>query len=181
MKSSSQDIHLRLLEASDEPLYLDLYGDPETMRHIGPALDRDRAGRSFRAACRANQRQPPNARFWVVQARGTGQSLGLIGLHWDGEDSAELGVVLPPALQGRGVATAAITCLLPLAFDALRLARIHTRHAQAHGPASGLMTAVGFSAVASSPTHPGRYWELAASQWRLRQVPAGKAVPRRVG
>ena len=158
-----------MLDRPDRRLYVQLYGDEGTMRHIGHPLEEAQARRSFAAACRANQSMPPTARFWVIEEKPMGFPLGLIGLHWNGPTSAELGVVLPPAQQGKGIATAAIRNLLEPAFDTLRIERLHTWHAAGHQLASGLMTSLGFVALREPTQHGGQCWELTASAWRGRK------------
>ena len=160
------EVRVRLLEASDEPLYEQLYGDEATMRHVGPALEQAQARRSFAAACRANQSTPPTARFWVIEQTLENTPIGLIGLHWDGPASAELGVVLPPCQQGKGIATAATRLLLEHAFGSLQLDRLHTWHALGHEPAAGLMASLGFAPSPDRTGREGQCWELTASQWR---------------
>jgi len=160
------ELRIRLLDESDRPLYQQLYGDDTTMHHVGPPLDAAKAARSFVAACRMNRVAPPKRRFWVIQDDRTGLALGLIGLHWDAPASAELGVILPPERQGQGIATAAIRCLLPTAFETLGLERLHTWHAADHGLAGGLMASLGFEALKDQTGRAGRCWQLTASQWR---------------
>lgn len=160
------ELRIRLLDESDRPLYQQLYGDDTTMRHVGPPLNEGQAERSFLAACRMNRISPPTGRFWVIEDDQTGLALGLIGLHWDGPASAELGVLLPPERQGQGIATAAIRCLLAPSFDTLQLQRLHTRHAAGHQLAGGLMASLGFTELSGHTGRTGRCWELTASQWR---------------
>ncbi|MBW8312863.1 MAG: GNAT family N-acetyltransferase [Rhizobium sp.] len=159
-------LQIRLLGESDQQLYLQLYGDEATMRYIGPSLDEKQARRSFASACRLNQSDPPTARFWVIEDCATGLAIGLIGLHWDGPASAELGVVLPPEHQGKGIATRVIRILLAVAFDSLRLDRLHTRHVAGHFLAGGLMASLGFAALPHPAEGGVRCWELAASRWQ---------------
>jgi len=161
---------LRLLDPTDQGLYQQLYGDAATMRHVGPPLDDEQVRRSFLAACRLNLDATPTARFWVIEDGRTGFAFGLIGLHWDGPASAELGVVLPPEHQGKGLATGAIRCLLEPAFDGLGIKRLHTRHEAGHQLAGGLMASVGFVALPARSGADGQCWELTAGQWRASRA-----------
>jgi RimJ/RimL family protein N-acetyltransferase len=164
-------LDLRPLADGDEALYVRVYGDPEVMRHIGTPQDAATAARGFRAALRHNASTPPVRLFWVIHDRILVQELGLIGLSLDEPGGAEVGVALPAAHQGRGVATEAIATLAGHAFVAMRLQRLHTRHRAGHGLAAGLMASLGFER-----TTP----DAAGAQWRWQLTPAGWAAsPRR--
>lgn len=163
-------IDLRLLASGDVALYAALYGDPGTMAFVAAAQDPHQLTRSFASTCRANTATPPRRRTWVIHERGAARDLGLIGLVWDAattddRQGAELGVVLPPALQGRGIASAAIAALAHHAFGPLGLQRLHTRHDSAHGPAGGLMSRLGFLRTRAEDGPRGWRWELTPERW----------------
>lgn len=162
-----EGIQLRHLVASDEALYVGLYGSPATMRHIGPPLPRLEACRSFRAAVRANAASPPSARFWVIEHQKGQQALGLIGLRWISHTTAELGVVLPEENQAKGIAKAAIRALLTPAFTELGLAELRTQHSKPNALAWRLMDSLGFTETGTSPVGQGFAWMMTADQWRL--------------
>jgi RimJ/RimL family protein N-acetyltransferase len=155
---------LRLLAAGDETLYAALYGDPATMAAIAAAQAPAQLARGFAATCRANAASPPRRRTWVIHERATARDLGLIGLVWDpdghGRQGAELGVVLPPAHQGRGVASEAIAGLCAAAFAQLGLDFLHTRHRDGHGLAAGLMRRCGFERQPPCDGEDGQRWRL---------------------
>lgn len=161
-----EGIQLRPMVASDEALYVGLYGSPATMRHIGPPLPPLDALRSFRVAVRANVASPPSARFWVIEHRDGQQALGLIGLRWISHTTAELGVVLPEEHQAKGIAKSAIRTLLTPAFTELGLAELRTQHSKPNGLAWRLMDSLGFTATSTSPVGQGFAWRMTADQWR---------------
>jgi RimJ/RimL family protein N-acetyltransferase len=158
-------VALRLLDAGDSALYAALYGDPATMQYVAAARDPAQLQRGFAATCRANAATPPRRRVWVIFDPGDGQPLGLIGLVWDrdteaGRQGAELGVMLPPARQGLGLATSAIAALRPLAFAQLGLDFLHTWHRDEHGLAGGLMAKAGFAPQPGRDGERGQRWRL---------------------
>ena len=163
-------LDLRPLADGDQALYVQLYGDPQVMQHIGPAQDAGTAARGFAAALRYNAATPPARLFWVIQDRIGMQALGLIGLTLDEPGGGEVGVLLPAGQQGRGLATEAIAALADHAFGTLQLQRLHTRHAPGHALAAGLMATLGFEKLTSPlASASGRWrWQLTPDRWADR-------------
>ena len=175
MNFASKRFNVRLLAAGDAGLYASLYGDPETMTFVAPARALDQLERSFAACCRANEHTPPRRRTWVIHERASATDVGLIGLVWDsapvdGRQGAELGVMLPTARQGRGVATEVIDALLAPAFARLDLDFLHTSHRDGHGLAAGLMRRVGFVAQPNG--------EDGSCRWRYDRHPQAESSAR---
>jgi len=159
------------LTDDDADLFAALYGDPATMRHVGPALDHDAARRAFMAARRQMRGDPPAARYWRLDtATGTD---GLLSLVPDAAGRiAETGLLLPPALQGQGVATAALGHLRDAVFGAEAFDALWTRHRPGHAAAAGLMRRLGF--VPKAPADGWQRWRLERGTWRaLVGHPAG--------
>jgi RimJ/RimL family protein N-acetyltransferase len=138
---------LRPFAAGDLALYAGLFTDDEVMRAVGPTFTPDRAARAAASSLRHQGDAEGRFRHWVIEhPEGTAGLLGLAlrGKGWrDGE--AELGVLLRPAWQGRGAATAAITAVRPWAFDIAGLGVLTCHHAEAHAGAAALMQRVGFT------------------------------------
>lgn len=156
---------LRPFAEGDLGLYAGLFSDVEVMRAVGTPFAPDRAARAAAASLR--HQHDPHGRFrhWVIAHDGT--AAGLLGLALRGEawggGEAELGVLLWPAWQARGAASAAITAVRPWAFDVAGLGVLTCHHAEAHAGASALMKRVGFTrcpARADTPLPVG--WEC----WR---------------
>ncbi len=167
---------LRPLAPADEALYVALYTDPATLRHVLAPLAPAAARRGFAAALAGLGTGEGQRGFWVMQARD-GRALGLIGLHRDAPGEAEVGVVLPPAWQGRGLATEAIAALADHAFGALALVRLHTRHDHDHALASGLMAGLGFERVAAVAGRRGWRWQLTPARWAAVRAQAVRDNP----
>lgn len=157
---------LRPLGDQDQSLYVALYGDADTMARAMPALDPASALRAFRRERRAQGEAGTRRMAWTLSERCDGSAFGLLGLVLDDAGGAEVGVVLPPARQGRGHATEAIALVAPHAFQTLALESLYTRHAEGHGPARGLMLRLGFEpAPIGTPPHPVR-WTLTRETWQ---------------
>lgn len=140
-------LQLRPFAEGDLGLYAGLFSDPDVMRAVGPPFAPDRAARAAEASLR-HQRDPCGRfRHWVIEhPEGTA---GLLGLALRSEawraGEAELGVLLWPAWQARGAATAAITAVRPWAFDVAGVAVLTCHHAEANTGAAALMRRVGFT------------------------------------
>ena len=166
-------LDLRPLAEGDQALYVQLYGDALAMQHVGPAQDAGTATRGFHAALRHHAAVPPDRLFWVIHDRARAQALGLMGLSLDEPGGGEVGVLLPAAHQGRGIATEAIAALADHAFSAMRLQRLHTRHLPGHALAAGLMATLGFQSIAPAAGSCHWRWQLTPERWA--------AMPRRQG
>lgn len=162
---TGSELVLRPLGDQDQSLYLALYGDAETMARAMPALDAASALRAFRRERRAQGEVGTRRMAWTLSERHDSIAFGLLGLVLDDTDGAEVGVVLPPARQGRGHATEAIALVAQHAFQTLALESLYTRHAEGHEPARGLMLRLGFiPAPIGMPPHPIR-WTLTRGIW----------------
>lgn len=158
-------LRLRPLAPEDQALYRRLFADPVVMQHVAAAQDEATAARGFRQALAMNAALPAQRRFWVIAERNGGEAHGLIGLTLDESGGAEVGVVLPEARQGRGLATEAIATLANHAFGALGLHRLHTRHLDGHALAAGLMQSLGFENTARGPAPETWCWQLTPERW----------------
>ncbi|MBB6599500.1 GNAT family N-acetyltransferase [Luteimonas sp. MC1825] len=169
---------LRVLEARDEALYCALYGDPDTMRHVGPALAPEAGRTAFARVMAQLAARPPRAAYWLlpwrVAATVAGPPAGLMALqiHAGAGDAAEVGVLLPPGAQGAGVASAGIAALVDVAFTASPLLALWTRHVRDHAAAAGLMRRAGFQPAADGLAGECR-WRLTRAHWARATQEAG--------
>lgn len=170
-------LQLRPLAEDDEALYCRLFGDPAVMARIAAPQAGPAATQGFRQALAMNRAQPPQRLFWVIRTRADGEPQGLIGLTLDEPGGAEVGVVLPEAQQGRGLATEAIALLADHAFGPLGLVRLHTQHAAGHALAAGLMRALGFENTAQEGGARGWRWQLTPGRWAAHPRRQAQADP----
>jgi len=178
-------LRLRPLESGDEALYRQLYTDPEVMRHIGVPMTVEAAGRSFRIACRVATRDGASAERWVVSERGSPAAIGLLGMIPDetSADEAEIGLMLLPERQRRGVAVAVIGAVAdrlfrPLGEDAFDFQALQTRHAPANVAMMRLMLRLGFlRQPACSPDQTEVSWLMTRDRWNAGDL--GKGMEKR--
>ena len=84
---------------------------------------------------------------WAVVDKESGHMIGTCGFTSFNcpADSAEIGYVLNPAYQGRGLATEAVRRVLAFGFEELELHRIEARFIQGNHPSRRLMERVGMT------------------------------------
>ncbi len=156
-------VRATLLGDKDADLFVALYGDPATMRHVAPVLDLQAAHRAFAAALRQMQAAPPAARYWRLETVSGAD--GLLSLVPDADGrTAETGLLLPPAAQAQGVATAALGHLCDAVLRADAFDALWTRHRIDHAAAVGLMRRLGF--VPEVPADGWQRWRLERRTWR---------------
>ncbi len=82
---------------------------------------------------------------WAIVCRDDGRMIGTCGFTRFNfpSDAAEIGYVLHPAYQGRGLATEAARAVLAFGFDRLELHRIEARFIQGNEPSRRLMERIG--------------------------------------
>jgi RimJ/RimL family protein N-acetyltransferase len=136
------DVRLRPLAPDDADFYASLYADAALLAHVGPPLSPAAARRSFAAALRHAVPRVPLRRRWIIELDG--RPVGLMGLLGDARE-AEMGCVVLPAFQGRGVSRAATRALARLGFAELGLARLHARCALANAAAIAVLARAGFT------------------------------------
>ncbi|TNJ35651.1 GNAT family N-acetyltransferase [Arenimonas terrae] len=152
-------LQLRPLAGEDGDSYVALYGNVTVMRHVRPPLAEPEARRSFSEALRQQREVPPRRRWWTLQTPDGTETFGLAGLAYAGV-GAELGILLRPAWQGRGLASEAVRALCAYAFREQALSSISARHGLDNRAAHRLFAHAGFEPAAAPPGE--RHWALAA-------------------
>jgi RimJ/RimL family protein N-acetyltransferase len=95
---------------------------------------------------RSTLTEPGQAINLMVEIRGTGQVAGDVMLFWSDETNAEIGYVIHPDYQGKGIATEASLALLRLAFDAehgLGVHRVVARIDQRNPASAAVLAKIG--------------------------------------
>lgn len=157
---ASDRLWLRPLADGDGALYAALYGDADVMRHVRAPLAPAEAARSFAIALRQQRDPRATRRWWVLQPRDETRACGLLGLQLE-TGSAELGILLHPARQGRGLAREALRRLCASVFETRGLRHLSARHHPDNAAAARLFAAAGFLAL-PTPACGERHWRLDA-------------------
>jgi RimJ/RimL family protein N-acetyltransferase len=177
---ASARLLLRSISENDEGLYCDLFCDPETMRHIGPAWTRAAAVRAFRRVIKATRREPPRAVFLTLTPKRAQRPIGLCSLQNFEHDrrTAELGLMIVPSGRAHGVATEALIAVIAHAFATLPLDEVWVRFAVDHAAARGAARGAGLvrHTAAAPQDRAANLWRWSAyrGSWRPHHAGAGK-------
>jgi RimJ/RimL family protein N-acetyltransferase len=160
-------VRLQPLDDTDGALYVALYTDAVVLAHVMPPLSLPVAQRSFAAACRQARQPAPARRYWTIRGRDGGEAMGLLGLvSGPRQGLAEVGILLVPEWQRRGVAREAVAMLVAQMFSAGTLESIEARHAPGNRAAARLFDSLGFRAIAGANDVAQRTWRLARGDAR---------------
>lgn len=105
---------VRPLDPGDVNLYCRIYGDEDTMRHVGPPLSLARARRSFAGALRQTHAAAPVALFAAVTSTDGRDGIGICGLREIDlpRRCAEVGLLLLPTARACGLGKEVLCCLI---------------------------------------------------------------------
>lgn len=114
------------LVASDEKEHMRLYTDPQVMHFVRRPMSEKAAKQQFDREMQMNQQTPPSLLTWSIRPQGAKQFAGVAYIFWHDESKrqAEMGVMLLPEQQGRGIANEIIPCLLNYAFKELAVRQV---------------------------------------------------------
>jgi len=165
---AARRVGARLVDARDRALYRALYSDAGVMAHVGAALAPAAVDALFAKVCAANARTPAMARYWRVDDARGGGPIGQVSMLRDAADPrcADLGVMLLPQWQNRGVGLSALAGLVDALLSdrwPLALETLTARHAAANPNAGRLTGALGF--VVASADAAQVLWRLDRRDW----------------
>lgn len=158
-------LSIRVLSAHDEPLYRELYTDPETMRYIGQPLTQARVARSFRAAVTAAHRQSGEYPYLALFERAAGQPIGIGSVRQldTQRRRVEAGIMIRTAARTHGYAKEGLAALVARAFEILPIDEVWVEVAADHAVVERLVVSVGFS---PGDERPGwRIWLAQRQSW----------------
>ena len=158
---------LRVYSEGDLALTQALECDPEVMRELGGAVSKESALEAHRRRVAGVEDDP----WWfaIVPEEG-GPPAGAIGIwrsEWQGEPLDEVGWMVLPDFQGRGIASEALGILIErLRADGGRAERIHAFPGVTNGPSNALCRKFGFEHLGESEVK-FRERPLRVNHWAL--------------
>jgi RimJ/RimL family protein N-acetyltransferase len=136
-------MELRLYAESDRWLTLALESDPAVVGHLGGPVDPE-------AAARVHENRIAGVAggdlIYAIIPDGGSEPIGVIAIwrsEWDSQPVHELGAMLRPQYQARGVAGRAFDLLLPLAMDR-GVTELHSFPGVRNGPSNAILRKLGF-------------------------------------
>lgn len=173
----NERVSLRLLDARDRELYVATYTDPVMMAQVGAPLDGEAARVAFDRTCKANLEAALRHRCWVITAAPDGAVAGLLGLGRKG-DVVEIGGMILPEWQGRGVSGHAFPLGMRVAFSDPTVANMMIRYRSTNTFAAGLMYKIGFNKIADAHPDDGlERWWLTREEWMRWRAMASRPSP----
>ena len=140
-------MRLRDVGMEDLPLYEALLTDPATMSELGGALPRDGLEKKLRGI--VDEVRADEVWYSVIvpgERHATGAGTVCIWSHdWNGRRISEIGWMVLPRFQGRGLATAAVRAILERARGERRWSPIHAFPGVTNGPSNAICRKLGFS------------------------------------
>jgi RimJ/RimL family protein N-acetyltransferase len=165
----TERLSIRPLSEGDATFYCDLYGDPDTMRFVGPPLSRERAQRSFRKAL-ASRHCPLERLFLVIVAKASKQAIGIGALQdFDARRRrVEAGMILECESVGRGFGKEGLCALVTYAFAIFPVDEVWIQHAADNSNAKRVPISLGLSrnTDAAYDDGSGRFiWSAHRESW----------------
>jgi len=139
-------VQLRDVELGDVDAYVRMRCDPVMTAELGGPLPRE----GIEAKVARDVREAAADTAWIKMIipdeAAPAAVAGSVALwsHEDGEHISEIGWMVLPEFQGRGIGTKAVRALLLLARDDGRWGLVHAFPAVTNGPSNGICRSVGF-------------------------------------
>jgi RimJ/RimL family protein N-acetyltransferase len=160
---------LRDVEYGDLDAYVRMRCDPAMMVELGGPLPRE----GMEAKVQRDVQQAAAGTDWIKMIVSDEAELDVVAgtvTLWphdaDGERISEIGWMVLPEFQGRGLAKQAVRTVLELARDDSRWGLIHAFPATTNGPSNGICRSLGFRLVGKQDvTFAGRV--LGTNHWAI--------------
>ena len=141
-------MELRPIEVEDLPLYEGIHCDPRMMEHLGGPLPREGLEEKLRrdvATTRAGE-------TWVLvivpdDSEASAGTISVWEKDLEGERITEIGWMVLPEFQGRGLATEAVGAVLEKARSGSRWDAVHAFPPVTNAPSNAICRKMGFSRI----------------------------------
>lgn len=170
-------MELRDIEIEDLAFYESMLCDPIMMAELGGPLPR---GQSEKVRSIVDSVLDGSVWYYKIMpddAPDTPAGTVCIWEHtWNGKSISEIGWMVLPAFQGRGLASEAVRSVLDKARSEARWDLVHAFPATSNGPSNAICRMMGFSKIEELDyEYAGRI--LRCNHWRVDLRPAGPAGP----
>ena len=146
----SDKVQLRDVRFNDVDVYVRMRCDPEMMAELGGPLPRE----GIEAKVRKDAEDAATGRAWVLMILPDEDVPDLVAgsvVLWshevDGNTISEIGWMVLPEFQGRGLGKAAVRAVLQRARDAKRWGIVHAFPGVTNGASNGICRSLGFTLV----------------------------------
>ena len=161
-------MELRAISMEDLPLYESLHCDPVMMAELGGPLPREVLAGKLRGIVESVE-AGDSWYFKIVADEGAGVGAGTVCI-WahssEGEPINEVGWMVLPQFQGRGIARQAVSLMFDRARSESRWGVIHAFPGIANAPSNAICRRLGFSKLEERDIeYSGRI--LRCNHWRI--------------
>lgn len=156
-------LRLRVMGEGDEGLYCRLYTDPQVMHHIARPLAMDVARRSFQVAREQAIERPMRRPWWVIHEAASMADVGVVGLVRE-DAVAEMGIVLLPHAQRRGIAREAMSAVATYAMETGLVTQLWLRHAPHNLAMAAVASRLGLTREDDGPGPDSCRWRMCAGE-----------------
>jgi RimJ/RimL family protein N-acetyltransferase len=154
-------MRLRDVRLGDVEAYVRMRCDPVMMAELGGPLPRD----GIAAKVSADVAAAVADTAWIKMIVEDCTVAGTVTV-WSHDDESEIGWMVLPEFQGRGLAKAAVRRLLDRARDEHRWGVVHAYPGVTNGPSNGICRSLGFTLVGEQDTvFAGRTFRT--NHWRI--------------
>ncbi|MBD0674147.1 GNAT family N-acetyltransferase [Streptomyces sp. CBMA156] len=140
-------MRLRDVRAGDLEAYVRMRCDPVMMAELGGPLPRETVEARLRKDLALTDADGAWIRMIVPDGAEDDEAVGAVTLWSDEEDGvtvSEIGWMVLPGYQGRGLAKAAVRLVLDAAAADGRWGEVHANPGTTNGPSNGICRALGF-------------------------------------
>lgn len=170
-------MELRNVSADDLDLYESIHCDPKMMAHLGGAFPKERIPKILRNTLKYVE----TGRGWVfkiIPDEDTGCAAGTVCIwksSWRSRSINEIGWMILPPYQGKGLASKAVRAILDKARSERRWYVIHAFPSTTNAPSNAICRKMGFSMIEEVDL---KYADraLRSNHWRLDLRSASRLV-----
>ncbi|WBP88134.1 GNAT family N-acetyltransferase [Kitasatospora cathayae] len=140
-------MHLRNVGPGDAEAYVRMRCDEAMMAELGGPLPREQVEARLRKDLALVAADSAWIKVILLDGAEPGEAAGLVTLWQDEEDGAtvsEIGWMVLPEFQGRGLAKAAVRQVLDAAAADGRWGEVHANPGVTNGPSNGICRSLGF-------------------------------------
>lgn len=161
-------MELQNISPDDLSLYESLYCDPRMMAHLGGVWPKERMPQKLRSVLETVEAGTAWV-FKIIPDEDAASAAGIVCIwenSWRGESIDEIGWMILPAFQGRGLATKAVRAILDKARSERRWNVIRAFPSTINAPSNAICRKMGFSFIEECDLE----WDghtLRCNHWRL--------------
>jgi [ribosomal protein S5]-alanine N-acetyltransferase len=173
--AQSKRLGFRLLQPSDEALYVELYMDANALEFVHAPLSKERAERSFKKAVEVTRQKPFQRHISVIIERATKKPIGITGLKLTDplRRVAEGGILLKPTAHAQRFASESAAALTNEAFKWHAIEELHAQVPIGHKASERLVNSAGYCLRGEIPAAGGpavrNCWVLTRDSWARNQ------------